>query len=393
MGIFTLASVACGLSDSETVLNVARFIQGFGAAVAAPAILALIVIEFRDPEERARTMGVYTFVSVAGGSLGLILGGVLTQLLSWHWIFFINVPIGIIALLVGWDVLPRDRGLGARRHIDALGSVLATLGVMLAIYAVVRSDVHGIASAGTIVPFAFGVALLIAFFALERRIADPILPPRIFRQRTLIVSCAVRAMMVVGLFTTFYLCSLYFENVRGWRPITTGLAFLPQTVIIALFSLLITHRLVKRLGQQAVMFIGMVLTALGPLTLAIGLHTSTPYAPGLLIPFALLGIGGGMCFIPLLHVGLAGVPNDDAGIASGLVNVSLQIGQAIGVALLGTIAAARTKTLQDDGLTAHAAAAGGFRLAFWILTIAVAAGLALAAGARYADYVAVRLSD
>jgi EmrB/QacA subfamily drug resistance transporter len=378
MSIFTLASVACGLSDSETVLDIARFIQGFGAALAAPAILALIVIEFPDPAERARTMGVYTFVSVAGGSLGLILGGVLTQLLSWHWIFFINVPIGIIALLVGWDVLPRDSGRGLGRNLDVVGSVLATVGVMLAIYAVVRTEVHGIASAGTIVPFVIGIALLITFFALEWRITDPILPPRIIRQRTLIVSCVVRAMMVVGLFTTFYLCSLYFENVRGWRPITTGLAFLPQTVIIAIFSLLITHRLVKLLGQRAVMFIGMALMAIGPLVLAIGLHANTPYAPGLLIPFALLGIGGGMCFIPLLHNGLAGVPDQDAGIASGLVNVSLQIGQAVGVALLGTIAAARTKTLQHNGLTAHTAAAGGFRLALWVLTIMVMAGLALA---------------
>jgi MFS family permease len=278
--------------------------------MAAPAILALIVIEFPDPEERARTMGVYTFVSVAGGSLGLILGGVLTQLLSWHWIFFINLPIGIVALLVGWDVLPRDRGRGLGRHLDVLGSVLATLGVMLAIYAVVRSDVHGIASAATIVPFAAGIALLIAFFAREWRTADPLLPPRIVGQGTLIVSCVVRATMVVGLFTTFYLCSLYFENVRGWRPIATGVAFLPQTVIIAIFSLLITHRLVKRIGQRAVMFIGMALMALGPLALAIGLHTNTPYAPGLVIPFALLGIGAGMCFIPLLHAGLANAQND-----------------------------------------------------------------------------------
>jgi EmrB/QacA subfamily drug resistance transporter len=378
MTIFTLASVACGLANSAAALDIARFVQGFGAAIGAPAILALIVVEFPDPGERARTMGIYTFVSVAGASIGLIMGGVLTQLLSWHWIFFVNAPIGILALLVGRNVLPRDRGRGLREGVDVLGSLLATLGVMLGIYAIVTSDTHGVASASTIAPFGVAVVLLIAFLRLESRIAHPVLPPRILRQRTLIVSCVVRAMMVVGMFTSFYLCSLYLGGVRGLHPITIGLAFLPQTVIVAIFSLRVTTRLVKRFGQLPVMFAGMAILALGPLVLAITLHGATSYAPALLIAFLLIGVGGGMSFMTLMSTALAGIPNEDAGIASGLINVSLQIGSAIGVALLGTIAATRTRALERSGVPAHEALAGGYRLSFWLLTAAVAAGLAIA---------------
>jgi EmrB/QacA subfamily drug resistance transporter len=378
MAIFTLASIACGVAGSAAVLDVARFVQGFGAAMAAPAILALIMVEFPAPEERTRVMGVYTFVSVAGASVGLILGGILTQALSWHWIFFINLPIGLLALAVGWRVLPRDAGRGLGEGLDVLGSVLATVGVMLGIYAVVTSDAHGVGSAATLVPFAVAVVLLVAFFRLEARIANPILPPRILRQRTLIVTCVVRALMVVGMFTTFYLCSLYLERVRGFDPVSTGLAFLPQTVIVALFALLVTHRLVARFGQLPVMFAGMALVAVSPLILALTLRGGTSYAPALVVPFVLLGIGGGMSFMTLMHVALADVGNEDAGIAAGLVNVSLEIGSAVGVALLGTIAASRTRALEHAGTAAGAAQAGGFRLAFWLLTAAVAIGLGIA---------------
>ncbi len=197
------------------------------------------------------------------------------------------------------------------------------------------------------------------------------------RQRTLIVTCGVRAMMVFGMFASFYLCSLYFERTRGLNPITTGLAFLPQTLLVAVMSLSLTARLVKRFGNLRVMFAGMVLVTLSPLVLALELHANTPYAPAMLASFVLLGIGGGMSFQTLMGVALSNVSPDDAGIASGLINVSLQIGSAIGVALLGTIAAARTKGLQHHGVVAHVAASSGFRLAFWVLTIAVAAGLAL----------------
>jgi EmrB/QacA subfamily drug resistance transporter len=377
MAIFTLASVACGLAGSAAVLDIARGVQGFGAALATPAILALIMIEFPDADERARTMGIYTFVSVAGASIGLILGGVLTQLLSWHWIFFINVPIGIVALAVGRSVLPRDRGRGLDEGLDVLGSILATLGVMVGIYAIVTTDAHGLGSAQTLAPLLAAIVLLVAFFVLEARIAHPILPSRILRQRTLIVSCAVRAMMIVGMFTSFYLCSIYLERVRGFEPIQTGLAFLPQTVIVAVFSLAVTGRLVRRFGQMAVMVAGMLTLAAGPLVLALTLDGDTGYAPALLVAFVLIGIGGGMSFMTLMHVALADVPDEDAGIASGLINVSLQIGSAVGVALLGTVAASRTRALEDHGLAAHAATAGGFRLAFWLLTVAVVIGIAI----------------
>jgi EmrB/QacA subfamily drug resistance transporter len=378
MVIFTLASIACGVAESAALLDVARFIQGFGAAIAAPAILALIVVEFPEPDERARTIGIYTFVSVAGASIGLILGGVLTQALSWHWIFFINVPIGILALGVGVAVLDLTAGRGLRGGIDVIGSALATLGVMLAIYAVVTSEADGVASAKAIVPFVAGLAMLAAFFAHESRTANPILPPRILQMRALIVTCVVRALMVVAMFTTFYLCSLFLEQVSGFDPIVTGLAFLPQTVAVAIFALGVTRRLTDRFGQLPVMFAGMGFMVAGPVIIALTLDGSTSYVPWLLIPFLLIGIGGGMSFVSLMHLGLAGVPNEDAGIASGLINVSQQIGSAAGIAVLGTIAASRTGALEARGVGVDEALAGGFSLSFWLLAAVAAGGIVLA---------------
>jgi EmrB/QacA subfamily drug resistance transporter len=378
MAIFTLASVVCGVAESAAVLDVARFIQGFGAAIAAPAILALIVVEFPEPEERARTIGIYTFVSVAGASIGLILGGVLIQGLNWHWIFFINVPIGILALVVGAAVLDLTPGRGLRDGIDVVGAIMATLGLMLAIYAVVTSEAHGVGSAAAIVPFLVGLLILAGFFVHEGRAANPILPPRILRMRALIVTCVVRALMVVAMFTTFYLCSLYLEQVSGFDPILTGLAFLPQTVVVAIFALALTRRLTTRFGQLRVMFTGMASMVAGPAIIALTLDGSTPYFPSLVIAFVLIGIGGGLSFVSLMQLGLAGVPNEDAGIASGLINVSQQIGSAAGIAVLGTIAASRTAALEAGGTGVDEALAGGFRLSFWLLAGFAAAGIAIA---------------
>jgi EmrB/QacA subfamily drug resistance transporter len=378
MTVFTAASIACGVSESALVLDAARFVQGLGAALAAPAILALIVVEFPDPSERPRVMGIYTFVSVAGASIGLLLGGVLTQALSWHWIFFINLPIGALALAVGRAVLPRDRGTGAQHGVDIVGSILITAAVMLAIATVVLSESHGFFSADALVPLVAAAVLLSAFVALERRIANPILPPRIMRQRTLIASCVVRGLMVVGMFTSFYLCSLDFERVKGWGPIHTGIAFLPQTVIVAVMALALTHRLVARFGQTAVMFAGIVAMTVSPLILALTLHADTPYVPAIVVAFVLLGLGGGMSFVTLMGTALAGVPGEDAGIAAGLINVSMEFGNAIGIALLGTIAAARTTSLTAGGDSAAAALAGGYRFAYWFLAAAVVGGLLIA---------------
>jgi predicted MFS family arabinose efflux permease len=202
-------------------------------------------------------------------------------------------------------------------------------------------------------------------------VAHPILPPRIMRQQTLMISCLVRALMVVGMFTTFYLCALYLERVSGYDPITTGLAFLPQTVIVAIFSIAVTKRLIARFGSPPVMFLGMALVSAGPLVLAPGLRGTASYAPILLVAFILIGIGAGMSFMTLMQSAMAGVPDEDAGIASGLVNVSLQIGSAVGVAVLGTIVASRTHALDLAGQSFADATAGGFRLSFWVLTAAV----------------------
>ncbi|WP_302182741.1 DHA2 family efflux MFS transporter permease subunit [Paraconexibacter antarcticus] len=376
--VFTLGSVACGLAGSAAVLIVARFGQGVGSAIAASAILALIVIEFPDPRERARAMGVYTFVSVAGGSTGLLLGGLLTQSFSWHWIFFINVPIGIAGLILGWRVLERDRGLGMGEGVDVLGSVLITVASMSGIFAIVNSEAHGAGSPGTLATAGVALVLLVAFSRLESRLDNPILPPRIMRQRTLVVSCLVRSMLVVGMYSSFFLGSLYFERVRGYGPVATGAAFLPQTLVVAALSLGLTNRLVRRIGVLPVLVGGMATLTVSLAVLGLTTGAQTPYAPAMLLAYMALGVGAGTSFLTLITVALADVAPEDAGIASGMVNVSVQIGGAIGLALLGTIAAARTKALSHHGVAEHIALAHGYRLAFLLGAGAVAIGLGLA---------------
>jgi EmrB/QacA subfamily drug resistance transporter len=376
IAIFTGASLLCAFAGSEGALIAARFVQGVGAAVCASAVLALIVVEFPNPAERIRAMSAYTFVSVAGASIGLITGGLLTQALDWHWIFLINLPIGIAAFGLGLVTLARDRGLGVGRDLDVLGSALITVAAMVAIYAIVGSEEHGLRWALRL--GAVAVALLAAFAAVERQATSPILPLNVMRLRSLMVSSGVRALMVCGMWASFFVGALYMQRVLGMGPIAAGAAFLPQTLTVAALSLGPTARLTARFGERRLLITGLSVLVAGLVVFALALHPGASYFPGLGLAFALIGVGAGLSFMTLMTLALADVPASDAGIASGVINVSTQISAAIGLAVLGTIAASRTNELGAGGEDAVHALAGGYQLAFIVAAGCVAAALVAA---------------
>jgi EmrB/QacA subfamily drug resistance transporter len=381
VALFTLASLLCGVAQSQGMLLAGRFLQGLGSAGASSAVLALIVIEFPGAAERAKAMSVYTFVLVSGGSLGLVLGGALTDAIDWHWIFFINLPIGLAALVLGRRMIEADEGVGLGGGVDWAGSVLMTVALMTGIYAIVKVPEHGWGSPTTLGFLAASAVLVSVLVVVERRLENPILPPRVFRLRSLIDSSLVRAGLVTGMYTMFFLRSLYMERVEHADALETGLSFLPQTLIVAVLSLGVTTRLVRSFGARAVLLGGLALMAAGLALMATaGQHTG--YFP---VPFAallVLGLGAGATFMPLVVVAMEDVPAQDAGLASGLVNVSVQLGGALGLAVLGTIATDRSRALAEGGTDPIAALVGGYQLAFWL-----AAGCVAAAGV----FAAVRL--
>jgi EmrB/QacA subfamily drug resistance transporter len=375
--LFTASSALCALAPDQALLIAARFLQGLGAALSSSVIVAIIVTDFPEPLERARAMSTYIFVAVGGGSVGLVVGGALTQATSWHWIFLINLPIGLAAFLLGRALIAENEGIGLRQGVDVAGSVLVTAAVMVGIYAIVGVSDQGWVSARTLGLGGLAVVLLAAFFALQARLANPIMPLHLLRLRSLVVSSAVRSLVVPGMFASFFLGALYLEHVLGYDPRLTGLAFLPQTLAIAGLSAGVTARIVERIGPRWTLVAGLAVMFTG-LQLLSRTGAGSGYFPGLFVAFALLGLGGGMAFMPLLMLAMADVPRRDAGLASGMVNVSMQLSAAVGLAALGTIAAERTRTLLAGGLSPRASLAGGYDLAFTIASGCVAAGLLVA---------------
>jgi EmrB/QacA subfamily drug resistance transporter len=372
--MFIAASVLCGVASSQGMLIAARVIQGVGGAVASSVILAIIVTEFPGRAEQARAMGLYAFVSAGGGSIGLLAGGALTQSLDWHWIFFVNVPIGIVALLLGWILIEENEGLGLSGGVDVLGSILITVATMLAAFAIVKSSDYGIGSARTLGVGGAAIVLTALFLALESRLANPIMPLRVLRLRALMGSSLVRGLLVTGMFSAFFLGSLYLERVLGYNAIETGLAFLPLTLAIAFMSMGISARLVERYGAVRVLAGGLVGIIVGLVLLArAGVHAG--YFPGLFFAFLPLGLGAGAAFLPLLTIGMSDTPPSDAGLASGIINVSVQLFGAIGLATLSTIATDHTKALTASGHSLLQALTGGFHLAYIVGAACVAFGI------------------
>ncbi|HEY3960843.1 MAG TPA: MFS transporter [Solirubrobacteraceae bacterium] len=372
--LFTAASILCGVAGSQAMLIGARLIQGVGGAVASSVILAIIVTEFPERAEQAKAMGMYAFVSAGGGSIGLLAGGALTQSLSWHWIFFVNVPIGAVALLLGWVLIEENEGIGLAGGVDVLGSALITLATMFGAFAIVKSSDYGLLSARTLGASGTSLLLLGAFLALEARVANPIMPLRILRLRMLMGSSLVRGLLITGMFSAFFLGALYLERVLGYDAIDTGLAFMPLTIAIATMSMGVSARAVERFGSIPTLAAGLLGIVVGLLLLSVqGVHAS--YFPGLFFAFLALGLGAGASFLPLLTIGMADAPARDAGLASGIINVSVQLFGAIGLATLGTIATDHTKALSAGGDTLASSLTGGYHLAYVVAATCVGLGI------------------
>jgi EmrB/QacA subfamily drug resistance transporter len=376
--LFTLASIACGLAPSAAALIVARFVQGVGAAAASSVILAIIVTEFPDEVQRAKAMSGYMFVSVAGGSLGLFVGGALTQMLSWHWIFLINVPIGALGLGLAAGALRDGAPAESDRRVDIAGAVLVTAAAMSAIYGLVSAAHEPWSSPTVHVPLCVALALVAMFFTVEASVHGPLMPLRMMQIRSLVVTSVVRGFLAMGLYGVFFLASLDMSQTLGFGPLRVGLAFLPQTLVVAAMSLGVTARLVRRFGPRRVLISGLAIAAVGVAVMA-SLDVDEPYVPVRMCAHALLGLGFGMSFLPLLTLAMSDVPARDAGVGSAIVNLSLQLSAAVDIAILVTIASSRTHALIAGGASVRDATVLGYRLAYAVAVVGVLLGLTLAA--------------
>jgi EmrB/QacA subfamily drug resistance transporter len=372
--LFTAASVLCGFAQDPAVLVAGRFLQGIGGALSAGVIVALIVTGFTELDERARAMSVFTFTIAGGGALGLLAGGVLTQWINWHWIFFINLPIGVATLLAGRALIEDHAGIGLRQGVDVWGSILVSAALALGVYAIVTSAEFGWSSFHTISFATAAAALLAGFFWLEARLENPIMPLRILGIRSLTGASAARALLAIGLFTTFFIGALYLQHVRGYSAFGTGLAFLPIPVALAVMSAGVTARLMRRFGAARLLAFGMLAVA-GGLVLLAGVSERADYFPRLFVAYALCGIGGGASMMPLTIIAMADVPAVDAGLAAGVSNVTMQVAAALGLAAMGTISTDHSRVLAAQGQTLAVALTGGYQLAFAIAASCVVAGL------------------
>ncbi|MEU6101850.1 MFS transporter [Streptomyces flaveolus] len=370
--VFTGASLLAGVATSPATLIAARFLQGIGSAMASAVSLGILVTLFTEPRERSRAIAVFSFTGAAGASIGQVLGGVLTDALNWHWIFFINLPIGIAALAIAVRVLPGDRGLGLGAGADVLGAVLVTAGLMLGIYTVVKAEEYGWTSVHTLGLGALAAVLLAAFLVRQATAKNPLMPLRVFRSRSVSGANLVQILMVAALFSFQILVALYLQKVLGYGAAGTGLAMLPAAAVIGAVSLGASARLNARFGERNVLLAGIVLLV-GVLGLLARVPVRADYAVDLL-PVMLLAAGFGLALPALTTLGMSGASEEDAGLVSGLFNTTQQIGMALGVAVLSTLAASRTESLTAHGRTAAEALTGGYRLAF-----AVGAGLLITA--------------
>jgi EmrB/QacA subfamily drug resistance transporter len=375
--IFTAASLLCGIAPSQGALIAARFLQGIGAAAQASVILAIIITEFPQASERARAMSAYVFVSVAGGSLGLLAGGLLTEALSWHWVFFVNLPIGVATFVLGRALIRADHGLGLTHGVDWVGSLLVTASLMSAIYAIVETTTHGWTSAPVLGFGALAAVLMASFLAVQARIENPIMPLRILRLRGLVNASLVRGFLVTGMYSTFFLGTLYLEHVRHYSALQTGAAFLPWTITVAVLSRGITARLVKRFGSLPVLTAGMASAIVG-LLLFSTVGADTAFFPTIFFACFAIGLGIGNAFMPLLTMAMEDVPAADSGLGSGMTNLSQQISGALGLAILSTIAANHTRGLLAAHHDATSSLIGGYHLAFLVGAGTIAAGMVLA---------------
>jgi EmrB/QacA subfamily drug resistance transporter len=376
--LFTLASLACGLAGSQEFLMGARAVQGLGAAVVSAVALSLMMTLFTEPAERAKAMGIFGFVASAGGSIGVLLGGVLTDALSWHWIFLVNVPVGALVLALTLKLVPVSPGLAAERRLDIAGAVTITAALMLAVYAIVNGNQAGWTSAQTLGLLGAGAALLAVFLGLEARGRSPLVPLGLFRLRNVVVSNAVGVLWAAAMFAWFFVSALYLQLVLGYSPLQVGLAFLPSNLIMGALSVGLSAKLVLRFGFRPPLAAGLLLAAAG-LVLFARAPADGSFLVDVLPAMILLGLGAGTAFNPVLLAAMSDVEPGEAGLASGVVNTSFMMGGALGLAVLASLAASHTETLRASGDGPLAALAGGYHLAFLVGAVFAAAGAVLGA--------------
>jgi EmrB/QacA subfamily drug resistance transporter len=392
IGLFTLASLACGLSTSQGVLIGARAVQGLGAAVVSAVALSLMMTLFLEPAERAKAMGIFGFVASGGGSIGVLLGGIITDVLSWHWIFLVNVPVGVLVLVLTLKLVPTSPGMAGTGRLDVGGAVTVTAALMLAVYAIVNGNQNGWTSAETLGVLGASAVLFAIFLALESRVAAPLVPLGLFRLRNVAVSNVVGILWAAAMFAWFFLSALYLQLVLGYSPLQVGLAFLPGNIIMGILSVGLSAKLVMRFGIRKPLTAGLLLASLG-LVLFARAPVDGNFVVDVLPSMILLGLGAGMAFNPVLLAAMSDVEPSEAGLASGVVNTSFMMGGALGLAVLASLAASRTDTLLDSGEDQLAALTGGYHAAFLVGALFAAAagilgGLLLRAGAHAPEHEA-----
>ena len=377
IALFTSASLLCGVAQAAWWLVAARFLQGVGGAMTSAVILGMIVTMFTDAREQAKAIGVFAFVASAGGSVGLLAGGVLTQSINWHWIFFVNLPIGIATALAARRLVPDEPGIGLREGADVPGAVLITSALMLGVYTIVGPAAkQGWGSASTLLFGAGSIALMVSFLVRETRAASPLMPLRIFRSRPVAAANAIQILSVAGMFGMFFLGALYLRRVLGYDALEIGLAFLPVTIAMGTLSIRYSERIFMALGARRALLAGLTLVLAGLVAFALApVHAdyATQVAPSML----LLGLGAGTAFPALMNLAMSGATPQDAGLASGLVNTTAQVGGALGLAVLATLSTSRSNALKASGHPIASALTTGYHLAFWVAAGLVGCALAV----------------
>jgi EmrB/QacA subfamily drug resistance transporter len=378
VALFTAASAVCGFSSSQGMLIAARAVQGVGGAVVSAVALSLMMTLFTDPTERAKAMGIFGFVASGGGSLGVLLGGVLTDTLDWHWIFLVNIPVGILVVVLTLVVISGERVTNEEQRLDVAGAVTVTASLVTAVYAIVNGNDVGWLTARTLGLLALSAVLLGVFVAIEARVRSPLVPLRLFRLRNIAVSNTVGVLWAGAMFAWFFLTALYLQLVLGYSPLQVGLAFLPGNLVMGAMSIGLSAKLVLRFGIRPPLSAGLLLAAFGLLLLARA-PVDGSFAIDVLPSMILLGIGAGVAFNPVLLAAMSDVEPTEAGLASGLVNTSFMMGGALGLAVLASLAASRTETLLAGGENQAAALTGGYHVAFFTGAVFAAAAAVLGA--------------
>jgi EmrB/QacA subfamily drug resistance transporter len=387
IALFTVASAACGLANSQGLLIAARAIQGLGGAVVSAVSLSLIMNLFTSPEDRAKAMGIYGFVCGGGGSIGVLLGGALTSALGWHWIFLVNLPIGVAVYASCMTLLPGGQSLADRTKLDVAGAITVTASLMLAVYAVVHGNEAGWTSAQTLSQLGIAIALAIAFLAIESRVSHPLMPLHMFKLRNVATANVVGVLWAAAMFAWFFISALYMQRVLNFSAMQVGLAFLPANIIMAVFSLGLSAKLVMRFGIRAPLSLGLLMAAIG-----LVLFARAPVDGGFILHvlpgMVLTGLGAGVAFNPLLLSAMSDVAPDESGLASGVVNTSFMMGGALGLAILASLAAAHTDSMTVAGADAATALNSGYHLAFLLGALAAVIASTLAAA-----FVRTRMHD